>query len=171
VTCDTWCVSKTFRPKGNLVLAGVSYVLILLFAANGFYVVSKPLQTVLELVLCVCLGFITHVMWVRPKLVLQSDAIEVVNPLKTVLIPYSEVIDLETKWALAIIHQHGKTRVWVAPTSGKRRWIADTTFRWYGRGIPLSETTRHGSESMSESINSLSGQAAYLIRQQIKKLH
>lgn len=146
-------------------------MLILLFAINSLYVVSDPLQTVVEFVLCGCLASITYVIWVRPKLVLQSDAIEVVNPFKTELIPYSDVVDLETKWALAIIHRRGKTRVWVAPTSGKRRWIADTTFRWYGRGLPLSESARDNSETMSESTNSLSGQAAHIIRERMKQLH
>ena len=164
-------MDQIFRPKYNFLLAGVSNVLIFLFAANGFYVITSPLQTIIELGLCIALGVLTYVMWIRPKLVLMDDSIAVVNPFKTELIPYSDVLELETKWALAIIHRRGKIRVWVAPTSGKRRWIADTTFGWYGRGVPLSQTAQHDSQSMSESMNSLSGQAAYMIRERMKRIH
>ena len=164
-------MDQIFRPKYNFLLAGVSYVLIFLFAANGFYVITSPLQTIIELGLCIALGVLTYVMWIRPKLMLMDDSISVVNPFKTELIPYSDIIELETKWTLAIIHRRGKTRVWVAPISGKRRWIADTTFGWYARGIPLSKTTQRDSQSMSESVNSLSGQAAYMIRERMKRIH
>lgn len=164
-------MNQIFRPKYNFLLAGVSYVLIFLFAVNGFYVITRPLQTIIELALCISLGALTYIMWIRPKLILMDDSIVVVNPFKTEFIPYSDVLELETKWTLAIIHRRGKTRVWVAPTSGKRRWIADTTFGWYGRGVPLSQTPQHDSQSMSESINSLSGQAAYMIRERMKRIH
>lgn len=152
-------------------LAGVSFALILLFAVNSLYVASSTLQTVYEMVLCILLGASTYLIWVRPKLILGAHEIEVVNPFRTEHIPYADVIDLETKWSLAIVHRGGKTRVWVAPTSGKRRWIAHTTFGWYSRGFHMSDPGFRGSESMSESTNSLSGQAAYLIRERIKRLH
>jgi hypothetical protein len=164
-------MDDTFRPRSNFVWAGVSLALIILFAANSFFVVTNATQHFLELVLCVILIGITYVIWMRPKLVLRDEVIEVVNPLRTELIPYHEVLDLETKWALTIVHSQGKTTVWVAPVSGKRRWIADKKFGWYGGGIPLSESRKGGPETMSESLISLSGQAAYLIRERIKRLH
>ena len=162
---------ETFRPRSNFVWAGVSLALIILFAANSFLVVTNTTQNFLELVLCVILSGITYVVWIRPKLVLRDEVIEVVNPLRTELIPYHEVLDLETKWALTIVHSRGKTRVWVAPVSGKRRWIADKKFGWYGSSIPLSESRHSGPETMSASLISLSGQAAYLIRERMKRLH
>ena len=36
---------------------------------------------------------------------------EVVNPLRTELIAYKDVLELETQWALTIIHTGGKTTV------------------------------------------------------------
>jgi hypothetical protein len=164
-------MSTVFRPRSHLVLAGVSFVLIVLFAANGFYTVTKPLQRALELALCIGLGGFTYAIWIRPKLVLGKDLIQVINPFRTERIAYEDVLDLETKWALVIVHRGGKTRVWVAPTSGKRRWIANTTFGWYGRGLPMATETDRGTESISESVHSLSGQAAYMIRERLKRLH
>jgi len=87
------------------------------------------------------------------------------------VIRYSEIIDLETKWSLLIIHSNGKTRVWVAPASGKQRWIADKKFGWYGSSFSSNESKHGGEETMSSSLNSISGQAAYMIRERIKRSH
>lgn len=164
-------MSDTFRPRSNLIWAGTSFTLILLFAANSYLTSASSMQFFWELFLCVILTAITYLIWIRPKLVLQETEIKVVNPIRTELIAYHDVLDFETKWALKIIHNQGHTVVWVAPASGKRRWIADTTYGWYGRNIPLSDSNHTDSVSMSESLDSLSGQAAYLIRERIKRLH
>jgi hypothetical protein len=164
-------VNETFRPRSNFVWAGTSLTLLVLFVANSFFTIRNPVQVFFEIAIALLLGGVTYVIWIKPKLILREETIEVVNPLRTELIPYREILDLETKWALTIVHSGGRTRVWVAPASGKRRWIADTTFGWYGRGVPLSDSGAGGSESMSASLSSFSGQAAYMIRERIKRLH
>ena len=161
----------TFRPRSNYVWAAISILLILLFAANSILVLTNVVQTTVELAFCITLATITYLIWIRPKLVLHQDGITVINPLGREEISYDDVLDFETKWALTIIHRNGRTRVWVAPASGKRRWIADNTFGWYGRGVPMSSASVDGSETMSESLDSLSGQAAYLIRERMKRRH
>jgi hypothetical protein len=165
-------VQEIFRPRSNFVWAAVSLVLIVLFAANSFLVATNSLQILFELALCAILACLVFIIWIRPKLVLKDEEIEVVNPLKTELIPYRKVLNLETKWALSIVHEGGKTRVWVAPATGKRRWIADKKFGLFGSGvIPLSESRDSGSETMSASLDSSSGQAAYMIRERLKKIN
>jgi hypothetical protein len=164
-------MNETFRPKSNFAWAITSYILIALFVINSFWVVNDSLQIIRDLVLGAILGFLVYIFWIRPKLVLKADFIEVINPLQKVLIAYSDVLDLETKWSLAIVHSRGKTRVWVAPATGKQRWIADKKFGWYGGGVPLSQSKSSGTESMSASLDSVSGQAAFLIRERIKRNH
>jgi len=164
-------VTETFRPRSNFVWAGAAMILIILFAANSFVVSNSTPQTVLELMLCGALSVVAYLIWIRPKLVLEKEGVQVINPIRTEMIAYSEILELETKWALTIVHARGKTRVWVAPATGKRRWIADKTFGFYGSGVPMSESRSNDSEAMSASLNSLSGQAAYLIRERIKRLH
>jgi hypothetical protein len=164
-------MNETFRPRGNFAWAVSSFGLIALFATNSFWVGTSTSQIVSEIFLCVVLGTIAYLIWIRPKLVLQNDLIEVVNPLRTERIAYSDVIRLETKWVLTIIHAKGKTKVWVAPASGKQGWIAEKKFGWYGSGLPISESRELGTETMSESFNSVSGQAAHLIKERIKRAH
>jgi hypothetical protein len=162
---------ETFRPRSNLVWAVISILLICLFAANSFVVNSNSLQIAFELLICLVLVGVCWAIWIKPKLIFRDEAIEVINPLNTELIPYDDVIELQTQWALRIIHTRGKTTVWVAPASGKRKWIAEKRFGMYSSNIPLSESRHNTSESMSGSLDSFSGQAAYMIRERIKRRH
>jgi hypothetical protein len=129
------------------------------------------MQTIIELGVCAGLSVVVYAFWIKPKLVIGTEFVEVINPIRSQVIRYSEIIDLETKWSLLIIHSNGKTRVWVAPASGKQRWIADKKFGWYGSGLIPGESRNGGEESMSSSLNSISGQAAYMIRERIKRSH
>jgi hypothetical protein len=104
-------------------------------------------------------------------MVLRDDHIEVVNPLSTVVIPYSDVVELNTKWTLTITHNRGQTKVWVAPAGGKQRWVADKKFGWLSSDIPFSQSRETEMESMSASLHSFSGQAAYMIQERIKRIH
>lgn len=162
---------ETFRPKSNLVWAGISILLITLFALNSYVVNTNALQIAIEMMICLILAGICFAIWIRPKLIFREEALEVINPLSTHLIAYKDVLELETQWALSIIHSRGKTTVWVAPASGKRKWIAEQRFGMYGGSVPLSQTRHNTSESMSGSLDSFSGQAAYMIRERIKRLH
>ncbi|MCX6448682.1 MAG: PH domain-containing protein [Actinobacteria bacterium] len=164
-------MNETFRPRSNFAWAGTSIVLIALFGANSLWVSESVSQKIFELAICGALIALVYIFWLRPKLVLRSDTVEIVNPLRTELIAYTDILDLETKWSLAIIHTGGKSRVWVAPASGKQRWVADKKFGWFGGSVPLTDSKNAGMESMSASLDSLSGQAAYMIRERIKRLH
>ncbi|MFM1957913.1 MAG: hypothetical protein RI929_276 [Actinomycetota bacterium] len=164
-------MDKTFRPRSNFVWATVALSLILLFTLNSIFVGEDAGQSLFEIGLSAVLAFVTYSVWIRPKLVVGQESVVVVNPFQTVKIPYDEILDLETKWALSIVHKNGRTTAWVAPASGKRRWIADQTFRWYGSGVPLTEDKGIETGAMSASLDSFSGQAAYLIREQMKRRH
>jgi hypothetical protein len=164
-------MNETFRPRSNFAWAGCAYVLIILFGANSILVGTNTMQTIIELGFCAALSVVVYAFWIKPKLVIGAEFVEVVNPLRSQVIRYDEIIDLETKWSLLIIHSNGKTRVWVAPASGKQRWIADKKFGWYGSGLTPGESRHGGEESMSSSLNSISGQAAYMIRERIKRSH
>jgi hypothetical protein len=164
-------MNETFRPRSNFAWAGTAYLLIILFAVNSLWVIRDNLQIARELSLCFILSIIVYIFWIKPKLVLRDDVIQIVNPFRTELIAYSDVLDLETKWSLAIVHTRGTSRVWVAPASGKQRWIAEKKFGWISRNTPTRGSTSDGMETMSAGLDSLSGQAAYMIRERIKRSH
>jgi hypothetical protein len=138
---------------------------------NSLWVMGDNLQIARDLALCFILSVVVYLFWIKPKLVLRNDVIEIVNPFRTELIAYSDVLELETKWSLAIVHTRGTSRVWVAPASGKQRWVAQEKFGWISRNAPTSASKNEGMGSMSASLDSLSGQAAYMIRERIKRSH
>jgi len=167
-------MNETFRPRSNFAWAITSYILITLFALNTLWVIEDNLKIIRDLIVCALLSALVYIFWIKPKLVLGAEAIQVVNPFRTVSIAYGDVIDLETKWSLAIVHEDGKTRVWVAPASGKQRWVAEIKFGWIGGNSARSairSPQSTGMESMSASLDSLSGQAAYIIRERMKRSH
>jgi hypothetical protein len=164
-------MNETFRPRSNFLWAGASLALILLFAVNSMMVETSTQQNFIDFALGLILAITAYLIWIRPKMVLHADHIEVVNPLSTVVIPYTDVVELTTKWALTIIHSRGNTKVWVAPAGGKQRWVADKKFGWLSSNIPLSQSREIEMESMSASLYSFSGQAAYMIQERIKRIH
>jgi hypothetical protein len=164
-------MNETFRPKSNFARAATSYILLVLFAVNSLWVVKDNIEIIRDLIVCASLSVLVYFCWIKPKLILKADEIEVVNPFRSELIAYRDVLDLETKWSLAIVHTRGRTRVWVAPASGKQRWVAEKKFGWISRNAPSSGSISDGMETMSAGLDSLSGQAAYMIRERIKRSH
>ena len=164
-------METVFRPRSNYFWAGVSFMLIFFFAINTILTITNTVQIIFELLLCVTFSVFTYLIWIKPKLVFLQEYLVVVNPIRRETIAYAEVLELETKWSLRIIHSRGAIRVWVAPASGKRQWIADKRLGFIGSRIPLSPTKTIDTGTMSGSLNSFSGQAAYLIRERIKRLH
>lgn len=162
---------ETFRPRSNFAWAVISILLISLFVINSFAVNDSALKISLELAICTALIAIAYAIWIKPKLVFGDHALKVVNPFRTTSIAYKDVLELETQWALTITHTGGKTTVWVAPASGKRKWIAEQRFGMLGSNVPLSKSRHTQSETMSGSMDSFSGQAAYMIRERVKRLH
>jgi hypothetical protein len=152
---------ETFRPRSNFAWAGISILLICLFALNSFAVNDSALKISVELAICAALIAIAGAIWIKPKLVFGDEALEVVNPFRTTSIAYKDVLELETQWALTITHTGGKTTV----------WIAEQRFGMLGSNVPLSKSRHTQSETMSGSMDSFSGQAAYMIRERIKRLH
>lgn len=164
-------MKRIFRPKVNFVWAYVTWVLVALFAANSFMTQSDSVLVLIELMVCLVIALCSYALWVRPKISFAEDRMVVVNPLTSITILYSDILDLNTKWALRISHKHGVTTAWVAPAGGKRRWIANETLKTYGSLIPLSGDNAKETGASSASMNSLSGQAAYTIREFMKRNH
>ncbi len=161
-------MNTVFRPKGNFVWAALAFALDALFAVQVVFYPGESGVNLLDLLIAALLAIAAYLLWVRPKLVLRESDLIVVNPLKTKVIRYSEIIDLKTKWTLQIDLKSESIQVWVAPANGKSRWIADSTFRWRSDRIPVTEGKTIEHTTMSQSQKSDSGLAAALIRERMK---
>jgi hypothetical protein len=111
---------EIFRPKSNLIWAGISYFLVLIFVIQSFFYPAKIENTLINALVAIFSSLASYIMWVRPKLVLHRDFLRVINPFITKSIRYQDIERLDTKWCLQITHQAGTTGVWVAPANSRR---------------------------------------------------
>ena len=161
----------TYRPKGNLIWGSVALLLDAFYLIQALFYPVKGENLLADLAVVAAIAVLIIGIWVRPKLVLHAEHLEVTNPIKTTRIEYTNILELDTKWTLQIHHVGGRTRVWVAPASGKYRWIAESNRRNLFGKVPISEGAVVEVTSMSQSLNSDSGLAAHLIRERIEGLH
>ena len=160
-----------FRPRANLIWGACAIVLDVLFLVQVVFYPTKDDQLWLGVLLCLVFGLAAYALWLRPKLVLGDDSLIIVNPISTTAIAYRDIVELETKWALLIRHGQQATRVWVAPTNGKQRWVTDTTGRWTFNKLPRTDVAVGAGAPASASMGSDSGIAAELIKQRLQRLH
>jgi hypothetical protein len=162
---------STFRPKSNLVWGGCAVFLDVLFLVQVLIYPTKQDNVLVAALVCAAVGVLSYLIWFKPKLVFNTEEVVVVNPFRTEAIKYSDITQLDTKWALLIHHAGKQTRVWVAPANGKQRWIADSTNRWGTSKMPRSDRATGEASPASASLNSDSGIAAELLRQRINASH
>ena len=160
-----------FRPKSNLVWAGVAIALDALFLAQAIFYPSAGENLVLDGVVALVLAVASYLLWIRPKVIFNPESLKVVNPFGSHVVSYRDIVELNTKWSLTIHHSTKSIRVWVAPTGGKFRWISDSTLRWNNSKLPKTEARLGEVVPVSETTNSDSGLLAQLIRARIDGKH
>ena len=111
---------EIFRPKSNLIWAGISYFLVLMFVIQSFFYPGKIENTLTNALVAIFWSLASYIIWVRPKLVLHKDFLRIINPLVTKTIHYQDIESMKTKWCLHITHQAGTIGVWVAPANSRR---------------------------------------------------
>ena len=159
-----------FRPKGNYAWAAAALLLDITFLVQVFfYPDGQNIWLSIGIAALAAAG--AYLLWLRPKLELGDTSLRVVNPTRTTVIDYSDIVELKTKWALLIVHRGGSTRVWVAPATGRVRWVGGRIDNVARATFNLPTVTESGGlMPVSESVSSDSGLAALLIRQRIDKL-
>ena len=163
--------NEVFRPRANLFWGYSALVLDALFLVQAFAFPAKTENLLFDIFIALLVAAAAILMWIRPKLLLGESQLVVVNPVKRVVIDYKDITELETKWALLIKHQGKSTRVWVAPSNGKQRWVTDSTNRWRFGKLPQTSGTIGEAVPISSSNLSDSGAAATLIRQRMQSKH
>ncbi len=161
-------MNTVFRPKSNLIWAGLAFALDAVFLAQLIFYPSAGSNLLVDLSVAIFVAAAAYLLWVRPKLILRETDLVVVNPFQRTLVNYADITELRTKWALQIDYADKSVQVWVAPANGKGRWISESTLRWKSDRVPLSDTRIVEHTSMSQSTRSDSGLAASLIRERMK---
>jgi hypothetical protein len=160
--------NEIFKPKSDFVWGSIGLLFAILYLIQA---AVFPTGNWFDFAFGFAVAGTVFILWFRPRLVLRETDLVVVNPLSSRVISYRDIVELETRWALRIIHKSGTTRVWVAPASGKQRWISDSTTRWASDRLPTNQAKTVEFTSMSTSHFSDSGAAALLIQQRLDSDH
>ncbi len=153
---------EIFRPRTNLNLAVFGVVICGLFTWSNFYDASTASKIASSLVALFALISI-YIFLVRPKIVFGDEGMIIVNPLHEYTIAWSDVLMIDTRWALTVETTEFKVYAWAATASGrKRRSIHHTEVR----GLDIDQG---GSIRTADSPFTDSGAAAFRLRAKLKK--
>lgn len=149
---------ETFRPTFGRGMAG-AVIGLCVFAALG--VVPEGRDAMFDV--WPGLGLVGVTAWTcywHPKVVVTDGGIEVVNPLRTFDLPWSAVVDIETKWALTVRTSAGTIRAWAAPSPGRQILRSQQPQERRLAGLPKNSSGRPSDLATTES-----GAAAQIVRQ------
>lgn len=153
--------SNRFVSKTNRIIAVVcAVVIIALSAALAMYARGWSGIAIAALG-CAWLLFVTYVGLWRPRLDVEEHSVTIVNPFRTIGIPLSSVIHVDTKFALTIFTEFGRFPVACAPQPGAfaARKAAKRSTEEANSRAALDSGTRVGDIPGTES-----GDAAALVR-------
>lgn len=148
-----------FHSRFNRVLAIVTW---LLCAAGVAAIAAAGWRDAVQyLPLIALIAWLTWAGLWRPSLSLDDDAIAVVNVFATTVVPWAALIDVDTKYALALVTPHRRVTVTVAPAPG-RLTTALSNRDMKGISAPKGSD---GSVRPGDLPNSDSGAAAHIVRE------
>lgn len=113
-----------FRPRGGVILAVVAIAvcaLALVWLAvsdgvTGILLWSWPV---------VAFAWFAWLLYIRPYVSVTDGFVEIGNPLRTHRVPWGDVADVESRYALTVRTVDGRTiRAWAAPAPGARQALS-----------------------------------------------
>ncbi|MHA7241169.1 PH domain-containing protein [Arthrobacter sp. TMS1-12-1] len=103
-----------------------------------------------------------------PVVVFADDAVTLRNPLATIHVPWSALIDVDTKYALKLITPSGAYTAWAAPAPGV--WGTHSGKPEHVTNLPSTSYGPGGSIRPGDLKNTDSGYAAYEVRRRWQAL-
>jgi len=165
--CDDWDMPQLPGPEREIVSSRFNRVLaigiwtISAVIAVSLFFVDRPSQ----LAYLVPLAFVNLLAWEglwRPLMTISDDGVEVMNPLRSIQIPWNALVNVDTKFALTLFTPGRKFEVWVAPSPGR-------SFGYRSAAVAdreIRRTSPHSSSTVrpGDLVTSESGAAASLVR-------
>ena len=158
---------EEFRPHGSRTLAAVLMAgalagAVAVLATGGL----GAWPSVLPLVL---VGYVAWLLFWYPKVVVEAAGVRLVNPLRTLLVPWDAVIHVDTKYSMTLVTPTRRYSAWAAPAPGVVASLRDAR-------QSRREERRDGSGALYKSIRpgdrpgTDSGNAAAAVRRRLDRL-
>lgn len=151
-----------FRPRGGQILAwvaiGVCAVgLVFIALSDGFASLALWSWPIL------LVAWLAWALYVRPSVQISEGFIEIVNVFRTHRVPWGDVADVDSRYALTVRTTGGRSiRAWAAPAPGARQAL--TTRREEVSRTPGDLDTRRPSDAEGTP----SGDATALVRRTLE---
>jgi hypothetical protein len=129
-------------------------------------VTANTTDKVLSALAALCCGTLIYRIIHKPRLEIADEGVKIINPLSTVFLPWSEVINIETQFALTFYTAERKVSSWAAIAPGRyhHRSIHPTEVKGV---IPRDSRLLRASDSPRTD----SGAAAYIARMRWEKFN
>ncbi|NLT53556.1 MAG: PH domain-containing protein [Actinomycetales bacterium] len=124
-------------------------------------------------------GVLVHAVLWRPVVIVDDDGVELRNVVRDVRVPWSELTEVETRYALTLVTRGGRFRSWAAAAPGRPGLLRRGTCPGADRGLhgsrglsaehelpdPRWTPGRQAGTAASRDLRADSGAAAFLIEQ------
>lgn len=150
---------EVFRPRSGYVLFGIVAVMSAMTA--GPSVPTYGLEGALPaLLIAATVTYAAYLVFVRPKVVMDDDAISIVNPTSSARVGWRRVDAIEARYTMFLEAEGRTIHAWAAPAPGRyhSRTVHPSELR--GLAVSTGRMLRPG-----ESPRTHSGAAVYLARQ------
>ncbi len=121
------------RPSGSRVLAVLTWVVVV--GGTLTMVVSDRGDLAHSLAPLAFISLLVYVTLWRPAVAVDDRAVRLENTLRRIVVPYPQLLEIDTRWALTLHTTAGRYVAWAAPASGRRH-----------TSLP-SHSARHGLEA------------------------
>lgn len=114
----------TFRPRGPRILAAV--LMVLAAAATIAILLTGSWYSAPAILPVLLVGYSAWVVFWLPRVEVDDAGVTLVNPLQTLEVPWSTIILVDTKYALALVTPKGRFTAWAAPAPGVMSALRDS---------------------------------------------
>ena len=158
-----------FHSRFNRVLA------IVIWSLEAFLLVSSVItgdfakDPALAVVPAAFAAIAVWAMLWNPRVVVSDKNVVIVNVLRSIVIPWPALIDVDTKYSLSLRTPRGNYSAWAAPAPG-RTGVAMARRAERRHGSSAQSPDMGGRERPGDLITTESGEAAYLVRERWHEL-
>ncbi|WP_214468583.1 PH domain-containing protein [Microbacterium flavescens] len=155
----------TFRPRGGQIIAWVAIGICALGLV--FVAITDGVPSLIVWAWPIVLvAWLAWILYIRPYVQISEGFIEIGNVFRTHRVPWGDVTDVDSRYALTIHTTGGRSiRAWAAPAPSARQ--AMTTHREEVARTPGEGDTRRPSDAEGTA----SGDATALVRRTLEQYH
>jgi hypothetical protein len=155
------------RPRFGLVLT-VLVAALAAVALATFVVVGDPIGMLLHGWGVVLTAFSVWLLFWVPAVTIAEHAVIVDNPMRRVVVPWSSIERIDTRWSLRLYTRTGSITAWSAPAPS--RYAMMRVSKNELKGLPESTYGPGSSVGLGDLPESESGLAAYYVRRRWEQL-